>query len=300
MRRNQGRVGANSYLDDESPQSRTTTDEGRGTKIDSWSDDDSDAQELYESQNEGSDLDEGAIYPMDHDIRARLREDLYQLSQDGRPAKLEATLEFWEKAKTRTEPYFIHILREKYPEEPLDLYSLRGDDRLLAEAVKEACHRAGFILLLGNLRHKRHGAVLDEDEVWQRVGADWRIYRPNGSKRATASGHRYYHDEDLRSRHTIGDLWGEWWHLSRMHDTSGHVVTGEIKTDEAKIVQEDAFLGCEPDEEVYPVGYDECYGDLVMHWYHSAVSILLDLSSPFIDDDKGDDHSTTGQSFGFT
>ena len=277
--RGRARAGTNNGVDADSPESQTTIDEEVNIRGDSWSDDDSIVQEPIQTQSEGSDLDEAESYPANYDIRSRLREDLHQLSRNGSPAKLDATLAFWNETKAFTEPFFINVLREKYPKEPFDLDELRGGDHSLAEVVKTACDKAGFVLFLGHLEHKRHGAVLDEDEVWERVGTGWRTHRPNRSKRTTVSGLRCYHDDDLHSRHDIGELWEESWHLTRVHDTKGHVVTGEIEINKHNMVQEEPLLGCEPDDEVYPVGYDEYSGDLVTHLYHFTVSIIVKTSS---------------------
>ncbi|KAL7774068.1 hypothetical protein CFE70_004037 [Pyrenophora teres f. teres 0-1] len=272
--RDRARVGANKYLDAnylsaESPRSQTTTDEEGETRKDLLSDDDSEVQGIIQCQPEGSNLNVAKNYPMDHDIRARVRQDIYQLSRNGCPAKLEATLSFWEKTSIHTEPFLIDLLYERYPKEPLAIDILHGGDRTLAKAVQAACRKTGFVLLLGHLEHKRHRAVYGRDEVRQRVGTRWRIHRPNGSKGATASGLRNYNEEDLRSRHDIGELWEESWQLTRVHDTDGYVVTGQTKINEDNIVEKMPWGEYEPDEEVFTVGYDEYSGDLVTQYHYA-------------------------------
>ncbi|CAA9960610.1 hypothetical protein PTMSG1_04010 [Pyrenophora teres f. maculata] len=278
--RDRARVGANKYLDAnylsaESPRSQTTTDEEGEKRKDLLSDDDSEVQGIIQCQPEGSNLNVAKNYPMDHDIRARVRQDIYQLSRNGCPAKLEATLSFWEKTSTHTEPFLIDLLYERYPKEPLAIDILHGADRTVAKAVQAVCRKTGFVLLLGHLEHKRHRAVYGRDEVRQRVGTRWRIHRPNGSKGATASGLQYYNEEDLHSRHDIGELWEESWQLTRVHDTDGYVVTGQTKINEDNMVEKMPWGGYEPDEEVFTVGYDEYSGDLVTQYHYAEAMIIV-------------------------
>ncbi|KAA8611923.1 hypothetical protein PtrSN002B_006615 [Pyrenophora tritici-repentis] len=276
--RDRARVGANNNLDAERPRSQTTTDEEEETREDSESDDDSEMEGWIAEQKRQMEawyFNEAETYPMDYDIRSRVREDIKQLSEDFWPVKLEATLSFWEKASIHAEPFLIHVMDEKYAKEPLAIDILQEDDRALATAVQTACRKTGFVLLLGHLELKRHGAVYDIDDL--------------GSK-ATASGLRYYNEEDLRSRHYIEELLEESWQLTRVYDTDGHVVTGQIKINKDNIVEETPWGGFyNPNKLVYPAGYDEYYGDLVTHYYDAAVMIIVPRANllDFLDVDPG-------------
>lgn len=268
--------GARDYFALETPEKRNDTSLAQNTtEEESYFDDDDETIQLEEHETEYSYLD-AAAYPVESDVRSRLLLDLYQLAKDGCSALLNDTLAFWNKhdafSNFSREPFFIDLLCEEYEKPPCNLDSLKGEDRPLVEAVREACEKAGSVLLLGVVERRKHGAVSSRHGSWSCSGDGMRLRQPQGSKRCQNTGQRDYNDEDMLADHEIGEVLEDSLFLTKVIDLEGRLITGQTEISEDNILQQDPFDDREPDEEEYPAGYDERSGDLVTHWFRSAVS----------------------------
>jgi hypothetical protein len=226
---------------------------------------------------------DAAGYPISvrGDIEKQLLMDFYQISENKNSSELDATLALWNKynatSSTGSRSWVIDRLRDKYKDEPLRLDALKGEDRILVEAVKQACDKAGFVVLLAKVERKKHGAVRLGDADWQLTNTNLRSQRRNGSKRCRYTSERDHDDWDLRAKHEIGKVWEEECHLTQVCDTEGRTFTGKVEIGEDSFLEHEPFDERNPDEEEYPAGYDSCSRDLVTHWWRPRVRTSLEF-----------------------
>lgn len=140
----------------------------------------------------------------------------------------------------------VYSLDYQYTDASLSLQTLKGEDRVKAEFLREACADAGVCFYLASMEHTKYGSVENN------------FYDDDSE------------EDDSAHHHALEDVIEEHLSLKRIVDLRGHLLARNVAINEEDIVEEDPFDGRDPDREDYE-GYTGNAGASATHWYHDTV-----------------------------
>ncbi|KAL0259096.1 hypothetical protein SLS55_006601 [Diplodia seriata] len=184
--------------------------------------------------------------------------------------ELRRNLKAWKTELTFDPSYrnrLVHLLSHRYTDASLQLSSLKGGDRKVANLLKESCDSVGFKLFLASFERMRFGQAEpnssddDDDEYRYPYDEDWDEEEDEPPARE-------------RSQHFIEEELESSLKLTRVIELSGTEVAQDIDIKSEDVIQEDALDDYVLDHEDYE-GYTGNAGCTATHWYRMTALVIV-------------------------